>query len=95
MNRICLTIAFIILCMWLCQNKQFHLSKPLSISGGAHGSYKVEADYDLTVKDLEDRILLSEAQIKALKGLAVKGRQSLHIMSESEPIHYKAANPPE
>ena len=79
--------------MWSCHKENLQISKPLS-SGISH-SHKTEATYDSTVKDLEARISLSEAQIKALRGKAVKGRQQIEIMNPQEPLQYKAVNPPE
>jgi len=92
MKRIFLLIALIILFMWSCYNRQIEKLNPLT--SGIEHSHRIEAAQDSAVKDLEARILLSEAQIKALKRRAVKGPQKLHIMSASEPIHYKAENPP-
>jgi hypothetical protein len=94
MNRIFCTVAFIILCMWSCHNKDLSVSKPIS-TGCVHGSYKVEAAYDSTVKDLQDRINLSEAQIVMLRSRTVIGPKSVQVMNPQEPIQYKAENPPE
>jgi hypothetical protein len=93
MNRIFFTVALIILCMWSCHKESLQISKPLS-SGAMH-SHRIEATYDSTVKDLEARIALSEVQIKALRGKAVKGPQRIEVMSPQEPLQYKAENPPE
>lgn len=94
MNRIFCTIAIILLCMWSCNREKLQISKPLS-TGTIHSSHRVEAAYDSTVKDLEDRIKLSEAQIVMLRKRTVTGPPKLQIMSPQEPIQYKAANPPE
>lgn len=94
MNRIFCTIALILLCMWSCNREKLQISKPLS-TGTIHSSHRIEATYDSTVKDLEDRIKLSEAQIIMLRKRTVTGPQSLQIMSPQEPLQYKAANPPE
>ena len=93
MNRICITVALILCFFWACNKEALIVSKPLT--NGVTHSHKTEATYDSTVKDLEARISLSEAQIKALRGKAVKGRQQIEIMNPQEPLQYKAVNPPE
>lgn len=94
MNRICITIALVLCFFWACNKEALEISKPLS-NECSHGSQKIEATYDSTVKDLEDRIKLSEAQIVMLRSRTVNGPKSLQVMSPQEPLKYKAANPPE
>jgi hypothetical protein len=93
MNRICITIALILCFFWACNREVLEIQKPLT--SGIHPSTHIEYIHDSTQKDLEARIKLSEAQIQLLKKHSVKGPKSLQIMSASEPVHYKADNPPE
>ncbi len=79
--------------MWSCHKENLKISKPLA--NGIPHSHKVEATYDSTVKDLEARIKVSEAQLSMLKKNSVTGPKNLHIMSASEPVQYKAGSPPE
>lgn len=93
MNRICITIALILCFFWACNKEALEIQKPLT--SGIHPSVQIEHIHDSTVKDLEERIKLSEKQLQILKNNSVKGPNNLQIMSASEPVHYKADNPPE
>lgn len=93
MNRICITIALLLCFFWACNKEALEIQKPLT--SGIHPSPRIEQTYDSTIKDLEERIKVSEAQLQMLKSNSVVGPKKLQIMSASEPIHYKADNPPE
>lgn len=93
MNRICITIALVLCFFWACNKEALEIQKPLT--SGIKPSPHIEYVHDSTVKDLEARIKLSEAQIQLLKKHSVSGPKSLQIMSASEPVYYKADNPPE
>lgn len=94
MNRTFFTIALVLCFFWACNKEALKISKPLSTEC-LHGSKKIEATYDSTVKDLEERINLSEAQILMLRSRTVTGPKNVQVMSPQEPLKYKAANPPE